>query len=136
MSYSYGKCADDPNGGWDIREDVVIEFAFTPLTNFKLSSLKLNLRKFKRIHESPHAPEIITYVNKQAGIRYVVQANGLLSTIGFFPSSKYNKLRCRSNRRPALNRSVAILGRILTFRETPYSLFAHPDVPPDSGEIF
>ena len=94
--YSYGKCTDEFNGGWNVTEDIVVELNFTPLTDIKFSSINLNLKKFQKVQESPHVPEIITYINRDEGVGYEVQ-DGFVSTIRFFPSSKYDKLRCPAN---------------------------------------
>jgi hypothetical protein len=94
ISYTYGKCTDEANSGWDLPEGTVLEFAFTPLNDIKFSTLKLDLRKFEKVIESPHVPEIVTYIDRENGVRYVVQESGLLSTIGFFPSRKNDKARC------------------------------------------
>ena len=97
ISYSYGKCNEKLNSGWNVPADTVIEVNFTPLTDIKFSSFRLNLKKFKKIRESPDVPDIITYINRDGGVKYVVQQDGLLSSIGFFPSVQYSELRCKEN---------------------------------------
>ena len=95
VDYSYGKCTDKLNSGWDIPEDVVVAYRFIPLTNIKFSTLKLKHRNFKTIRESPDVPDLVTYINREEGVRYVVdKPTDLLETIGFFPSTRYDRLRC------------------------------------------
>jgi hypothetical protein len=105
ISYSFGKCSDEINSGWDIPEEVVIKVEYSPLREHKFSDLRVNLSGFERISESPHAPEIITYLNKKKGVKYVVQADGDLSTIGYFPPARFHALKCQKV--PA--RSVSLL---------------------------
>lgn len=95
VEYSYGSCADKYNSGWNIPKDVVVRFRFTPLTNIKFTSLKLNRRKFEIIHESADVPNLITYIDRSEGVRFVVhRPDDLLQTVGFFPPARYENLRC------------------------------------------
>lgn len=97
ISYSFGKCTCKVNSGWNIPDDTVVELKFTPLTEVYFSMLKVNLKQFKKIKESPDVPDIITYINSREGVRYVIQPDGLVSTIAYFPATKYDELRCPSN---------------------------------------
>ena len=111
ISYSFGKCTDEINSGWDVAEDVVIKLEYSPLHNRKFSRLGVNMNGFEKILESAHAPELITYINREKGVKYVVQENGDLSTVGYFPPAKFDALRCKkqtTSARSHPNKSISV----------------------------
>jgi hypothetical protein len=59
------------------------------------SSLKLDLKQFREVRESPHVPDMISYLNRGKGVDYTVNSDGkTLYSIRYFPSLAYKRLRC------------------------------------------
>ena len=86
----YGKV-----GEWNIPEWTVTEILYVPGEAVDFSSLKLDLRDFSRVHESPHVPNMISYVDNQEGVDYTLNSDATtLYSIRYFPSLRLKHLRC------------------------------------------
>ena len=84
-------------GDWNIPEWSVIEIVYDPDNPPEFSTLKLDLRKFKKIHKSPHVPEMVSYVNDQEGVEYTLGVDGkTLQSIRYFPGKEFDGRRCRT----------------------------------------
>lgn len=95
IEYSDGSCQPGQDSGWNVPEWTVIEVTYSPFENPpQLSSLNLNLTRFKIVRESPDVPDLITYINDDEGVAYTVEPDGTLNEIRYFPPSQYNNLRC------------------------------------------
>lgn len=87
---SYGKI-----GEWNIPEWTVTEVFYVPAGAVAFSSLKVNTKEFRKAHESPHVPDMISYVNDREGVDYTLDSDGqTLHSIRYFPSLRYQRLRC------------------------------------------
>jgi len=95
IEYSDGHCRPGQYRGWKVPEGTVIELTYTPFNNPPLlSSLHLDLSRFRITRESPDVPDLITYIKDDDGIAYTVQLDGTVSEIRYFPSTQYDKLQC------------------------------------------
>jgi hypothetical protein len=86
----YGLKAD-----WNLPEWTVTEIKYLPNELPKLSDLHLDLQKFRKAHESPEVPQLISYVNDEEGVDYTFSDDGKLNSVRYFPGSRYNTFRCR-----------------------------------------
>ena len=97
ITYSAGRgCAGGE--GWNVPRDTVISIGVTPKTKVLLSSLRLDMRKFKKSPD-PEIPTHVTYKDGEAGLSYEVfegggKDNGLILNIKFEPTAKDERLRC------------------------------------------
>jgi hypothetical protein len=91
--------------GWKVPEWTVTEVNYSPYRAPQFSSLKLNLKGFRKIRENPCCPEMITYVSQEQGIGYTLNPEGTLNNIRYFPSSRYDYLLCskQSKKMPRRN---------------------------------
>jgi hypothetical protein len=85
----YGFDAD-----WNLPEWTVTEIEFLPDYELTLTSLRLDLRRFRKAHLNPHAPDLVSYIDDQEGIEYTVEPDGTLNSVRYFPGSRYDKFRC------------------------------------------
>lgn len=94
--YSFDHCKPrfGYSGSWNIPEWTVIEIKYLPSQVTPISSLKLDLEQFRKVHESPDVPDLISYTNEQEGIDYTVEPDGTLSSIRYFPAKREDGLRC------------------------------------------
>src|SRR5207248_2573433 len=82
------------NGDWNIPEWTVTEIEYLPDNPPQLADLKIDLRKYRKVHESPHVPKMSSYVNEVEGLDYTFEPDGkTLHSIRYFPSRRFNKLR-------------------------------------------
>ena len=87
---TYGK-----TGQWNIPEWTVTEIVYVPGGSVDFSSLKLDLKEYRKVRESPHVPAMISYVNDSEGVDYTLDEDGkTLHSIRYFPSSSFQRLRC------------------------------------------
>lgn len=95
VEYADGSCRSGQYRGWKVAEGTVIEIVYTPFNSPpKFSSLGLDLSKFRIVRESPDVPDLLTYIKNDEGLAYTVQLDGTVSEIRYFPSAKYESLRC------------------------------------------
>jgi hypothetical protein len=95
VEYSDGPCKPGQFRGWKVPEGTAIELVYTPFKSPPtFSSLHVDLAKFRTVRESPDVPDLITYKNDDEGVAYTVQLDGTVSEIRYFPSAKYDKIRC------------------------------------------
>lgn len=96
--YSGGRgCA----GGeaWDVPRDTVVRILVTPKARLRLSSLRLDPRRFEKSAD-PEVPSHALYRDREAGLTYEVfegggKLNGLVLHIEFEPAAKDDeRLRC------------------------------------------
>lgn len=109
LTFETGICSEnkDDDGkpiGWKVPEWTVVEVSFSPDKNFSTKKLNINLSGFtkKPIEASPNlppndnnrAPFLFEYKNDDLGM-YLFEEFGKISEIRFYPSHKYNELRCQ-----------------------------------------
>ena len=91
--YSTGDCKSG-RGVWDVPVDTVIEITVYPKPNPRLSTLKLDKKKFKRTQDG-HIEAIVSYVNEEDGLS--IEVNEETETVmGYYygTSSEERHLRC------------------------------------------
>lgn len=91
----YDFCDERNEYGWNVPQWAVTELSYSPYRAPKFSSLKLNLKGFRKIRENPCCPEMITYISDEEGVAYTLNPERTLHNIRYFPSSRYNYLLCR-----------------------------------------
>lgn len=91
---AFNFCENGKSFGWKVSEWTVIEVTYRPHDPPQLSSLNLNLTRFRKERENPCCPDLITYINDDDGVAYTVDSDGTLNDIRYFPPSRYNNLRC------------------------------------------
>jgi hypothetical protein len=90
-------CRDAEGVGWNVSEWTAVEVTYHLDNPLRFSSLKIDLKRFRKVRESPHSPDMISYINDAKGIAYVVNYEGRLIKIRYFPSSQYDSLRCKAS---------------------------------------
>ena len=89
----------DKVGEWNVPEWTVTEILYVPEGSVVFSSLKLDLKKFRKVHESPHVPAMISYIDDRNGVDYTLNSDGkTLYSIRYFPSPRKKRLRCPQNK--------------------------------------
>lgn len=92
IEYSSGPCRPERKGGWNVPENVVVLVSFSPKNEPRIASLKLDLKKFRKVIDR-HVIGIIYYINDEEGVTYQVQG-GRVDTIEYGPAKKYEHLYC------------------------------------------
>ena len=93
--YPFNFCASHPGADLRVRRWTVVEITHEPDNPSKLADLNLDLKKFRKVRESPDAPELISYINDEDGVDYTFQADDTLSSVRYFPTRRYDALRCK-----------------------------------------
>lgn len=96
IEYSSGPCTSERKGGWNVPEDVVISLYFSPRRAKKVSQLKLDPTKFRKVVDD-HLPSVTYYINDEEGITYAIQ-QGKVDCVEYGPPKKYDGLYCKSAR--------------------------------------
>ena len=92
IEYSSGPCRPGRKGGWNFPVNVVVSITFYPKVKPRLSDLKLNRKKLRRVAD-PHVGGIIYYLNDEDGIVYEIQ-EGRVDSIEYGPAKEYDYLQC------------------------------------------
>ena len=92
IEYSSGFCRPERKGGWNVPENVVVSVNFSPKHPRRISSLKLDPKKFRKEIDR-HVGGIIYYINDDEGITYEVQS-GKVDSIEYGPPKRYDHLYC------------------------------------------
>ncbi|HEU4837635.1 MAG TPA: hypothetical protein VFS90_24610 [Pyrinomonadaceae bacterium] len=92
IEYSSGPCRPGRKGGWNVPENVVVSVSFSPKHGKRISSLKLDPNKFRKVIDQ-HVGGIVYYINDDEGIMYQVQS-GKVDTIEYGPAKKHEHLYC------------------------------------------
>lgn len=90
----YNFCEKRNKYGWNVSEWTVTGITYSPYSAPKFSSLKLNLKGFRKIRENLCCPEMLTYVSDEQGVAYTLNPEGTLNNTRYFPSSSYDYLLC------------------------------------------
>jgi hypothetical protein len=91
IQYSSGPCRPNVEGGWNVPIDTVIQYSFSPKVRKRLSELKLNLKKYRKIPDL-HVPGVFYYVNDD-GTTYNVHF-GKVDAIEYGPPKSQQHLSC------------------------------------------
>jgi len=92
IEYSNGPCRPDRKGGWNVPKDVVVKLNFSPKQKRKISELKLDPKKFRRV-AGEHVQGVFYYINDEEGITYEVQ-QGRVDEVYYEAPRKYEYLYC------------------------------------------
>jgi hypothetical protein len=92
--YSTGPCDVKPSNGWNAPRGTVIKVSVEPNVKPKLSDFKLDESKYEK-NRDPELPDYMYYTDDENGIVITVNtAEGVLTNITYWPTSKENSLRC------------------------------------------
>lgn len=61
IEYSSGFCKPERKGGWNVPENVVVSLSFSPKHPRRISSLKLDGKKFRKVMDQ-HVIGVIYYI--------------------------------------------------------------------------
>jgi hypothetical protein len=92
IEYSSGPCRPDRKGGWNVPENVVVSFSFSPRLKKRVADLKLDPKRFRRVIDQ-HVIGITYYINDEDGITYEIQ-EGKVDSVEYGPAKKYDNLYC------------------------------------------
>ena len=92
IEYSSGPCRPDRKGGWNLAENVVVSVVYSPVVKPRLSELKVNRKKLRRVRD-PHVGEIVYYINDAEDVVYEIQ-DGRVWSIEYGPAKQYEHLKC------------------------------------------
>ena len=92
IEYSSGPCRKDRRRGWNVPEDVVINFRFAATHKPQQTDLKLNRKTYRRVVDT-HTGGVIYYINDKDGVMYEVQ-RGTVQSVEFYPPKRYQYLHC------------------------------------------
>jgi hypothetical protein len=95
--YPFDFCTPAPDADFRVRRWTVVEITYEPDNPPTLAVLKLDLKKFRKVRESVHVPELVSYVNDEEGVDYTVQGDGTLYNIRYFPGRHLDALRCKAD---------------------------------------
>jgi hypothetical protein len=85
-------CGEDMPSGWQVPAGTVVDITVAPRGAMRLSDLKLDGRKYKRM-DSGEQPDVADYINKEDGIKVAVIKDEVTS-ITYFPAEEDNYLLC------------------------------------------
>jgi hypothetical protein len=85
----------------NVPEDVVIEYSFSAKHRKRITDLKLDPKKFRKVVDE-HVIGVLHYVNDEDGVTYEVQ-RGRVHSVEYGPAKRYKHLSCRdpADKKPA-----------------------------------
>ena len=92
IEYSSGPCTPERKGGWNVRKDVVVQMSFSPRLKKRVSALKLDRKRFRKVIDE-HVGGVIYYINDDLGLTFEVQG-GKVDAIYYEPGKKDEHLHC------------------------------------------
>jgi hypothetical protein len=92
--YSGEVCNRDGENRWRVPPDTVINVSVYSVVKPKLSSLKLDPKKYTKTAD-PELHGYFEYTNQEQGISYEVSDRGIVIGSHRFPASRDNSLRCK-----------------------------------------
>jgi len=92
IEYSSGPCTPLRKGGWNVPKDVVVQMSFSPNVKKRVSSLRLDPKRFRKVVDD-HVGGVIYYINDDLGLTYEVQG-GKVDEIYYHLGKKYKHLNC------------------------------------------
>jgi len=95
VEYSHGPCSEASVKGWEVAELTVTRLFFFPKEFLTLENLKMDLSGFTR-SESLDTVGAYGYTSEEIGIEIDVTSKGSIEAIEFYPSKKFDALRCRT----------------------------------------
>ena len=78
VEHSSGPCRAGREGGWNVPADVVVSVTFCPKRRTRMSDLKLDLKKFRKVIDK-HVIGVVYYVNDEEGLTYEAQGGKIYS---------------------------------------------------------
>ena len=95
--FDHCKPSDGVSADLNLPEWTVTEIGFRPDRQPTLTSLSLNLKRFREAHMNPDVPDLVSYFDDEKGVEYTVDSKGRLNNVRYFPGSRYDNLRCSKN---------------------------------------
>lgn len=93
IEYSSGPCRPDRSGGWDVPENLIVSMSFTPRQHKKISQLKLDLKKLRKVVDT-HVRGYVYYIDDDKGTVYSIE-RGVLQSIEYGPAKRHEHLECK-----------------------------------------
>ncbi|MGB7208365.1 MAG: hypothetical protein WBD27_06885 [Pyrinomonadaceae bacterium] len=98
VEFASGLCVVTPYSegkpiGWKVPEWTAISMSFTPNKPFNPRKLTFDTSGFRKYPVSD-VPGAFVYENDEIGIDFSVTRKGKVGNVGFYPSSKFDHLRC------------------------------------------
>jgi hypothetical protein len=95
IHFSGGACKKAYNRSWSFQKDTVVSITYIwgNRTNFRLSSLKVDHKKFTKKYFQGDTPGHFKYFNDEQGIEYHGEHNRIYDVM-LYPSSGYDERRC------------------------------------------
>jgi hypothetical protein len=94
--YEFDRCK--PSYGlkptWDVPKWAVEEYTFIPTTPPMFNDFHLDPIHFRTERESPHVPDLISYINDIEGVDYTFNPDGTLNQVRYFPGTRSGNHRC------------------------------------------
>jgi hypothetical protein len=90
-------CGSDAEKEWRVPRDTVVSITVSPKDRVLLSELKIDLKTYDKF-SGIHRPNIITYLNKQEGIRIETFQDEVMS-ITYLAAASDSQLKCEPNER-------------------------------------
>jgi hypothetical protein len=81
-----------------VQQWTVVEMTYEPDNSPTFGELKLDLKRFRKVRENPHVPELITYIDDEDGVAYTFQADDTLNDVRYFPARRYDALHCKKRK--------------------------------------
>ncbi|MFL6257524.1 MAG: hypothetical protein ACJ74T_21165 [Pyrinomonadaceae bacterium] len=91
VEYSTGFCAGEKQQGWNVPEDVVISYLFSPKVKQRPADLRLDPKKFRKVKDEHVGGDY--YVNAEDGITYAIQG-GVVDYVEYYPAARFRHLVC------------------------------------------
>jgi hypothetical protein len=77
---------------WNVPKDVVVQISFSPRLKKRVSALKLDRKRFRKVIDE-HVGGVIYYINDDLGLTFEVQG-GKVDAIYYEPGKKDEHLHC------------------------------------------
>lgn len=95
--YPFDFCTS-PDSFLNVPQWTVVEMTYEPDISPTLRELKLELKRFRKVRESPHVPEMITYIDDENGVAYTFQPDNTLNDVRYFATRRYDALKCKKTK--------------------------------------
>lgn len=94
--YSTGPCSVKPSHGWDVPELTVIRVSVNPQPEPDFDESQINLNEFEK-RPDPEILSSVSYTNEKDGIVITVNSwDKVVDRYSYFPESKFNHLKCKT----------------------------------------
>lgn len=100
VTYSTGKCDENPASEWDVPTDTVVSILVNPAKPIALSEMSEGLAKFEKLPGDFDLPNTYYYLNETDGMSMEVQTRGngkelIATSLFYFPTEAERRFKCR-----------------------------------------